>query len=219
MDVILLNRTSISALLIIAVSVWGASLWVLGIELTWDHVKPYSLTLATLTSAVWLFNSYLWRVWPVSLLCKRPDLNGTWRVVLQSSYVSPISGEIVPPTAGFAAVRQSFLKISIRLMTEESESFLVASSFDLQEDGTIYIYGVYQSDPGILFRKNAAITSKRTSHIHYGSFKYKVLGRPPIELNGHYWTDRGTNGSIRLSDRHLQIFDSYSHAGEKSCQR
>jgi SMODS-associating 2TM, beta-strand rich effector domain len=214
MDVILLSRTSISVLLIIAVSVWGAFLWLLGIELTWDHAKPYSLTLAALTSAIWIFNSYLWKVWPIRLLCKMPDLNGTWQAALQSSYVSPVSGEIVPPIVGFATVRQSFLKISIRLMTEESESFLVASSFDLQEDGTSYLYGVYQSDPGILFRKSGGFTGKRVSHIHYGSFKYKIVGRPSIELNGHYWTDRGTNGSIRLFDRRLQIFDSYSHANE-----
>jgi len=139
------------------------------------------------------------------MFCKRPNLNGTWRVTLQSSYVDTETSEQVPAIPGFAAIRQTFTSLSIRLMTEQAESFLVTNSFDLHNDGTTYIYGVYQSDPDILLRSSV-------SEIHYGSFKYKVLGKPPLELKGHYWTDRGTNGSIRFFDRRDKLFDSFSHA-------
>ncbi|MBC2858364.1 hypothetical protein H7H34_04875 [Stappia sp. 28M-7] len=199
------NRLSVSTLLIIATMVWGVSLWILGIELTWDHAKPYSLTVVVLTSAVWVFDRYLWKIWPVSVFCKRPNLNGTWQATLQSSYADPETAKKAHPIEGYAAIRQTFSSMSIRLMTEQAESFLVASDFNLHNDGTAYIYGVYQSDPNILLRSNV-------SEIHYGSFKYKVVGKPPFELNGHYWTDRNTNGSIILSNRRDKIFDSYSHA-------
>lgn len=109
--------------------------------------------------------------------------------------------------SGYASIRQSFTFISIRLMTEQSESFLVASSFDVQVDGTTYIYGVYQSDPSILLRS-------KVSEIHYGSFKYKVVGKPLVALNGHYWTDRNTNGSIKLTQQTQGNFDSYDLAKE-----
>lgn len=201
----MLTRTSISVLLIIAVVVWGVFLWGLGIELTWEHAKPYSLTLATLTSAWWLFNKYLWKYWPGNWFVSQPDLNGTWRVELQSSFIDPATGKGVEPVAGYAAIRQTFSSLSIRLMTEQSESTLVASSFDIHVDQTTYIYGAYQSDPSILLRSNV-------SEIHYGSFRYKVVGQPPIELNGHYWTDRNTNGSICLSERSRKYFDSFKLA-------
>lgn len=199
------TRASISTFLVIAVAVWAVFLWLLGINLTWDYAKPYSLTLLALTSAWWLFDNHLWKNWPCRKFAKLPDLNGTWRVELHSTYTDPSTGQQSPPTEGYAAIRQSFSALSIRLMTEQSESFLVASSIERQSDGTNYVYGVYQSDPSIIFRG-------RVSEIHYGSFKYKVIGNPALEMAGHYWTDRNTNGSIKLEDRVATYFDSYASA-------
>lgn len=201
----LLNRTTVSILLIIALAVWGGFLWLLGIELTWDHLQPYSFTLATITSCLWLFDRYIWRIWPIHKFVQRPDLNGTWRVSLQSSYRVPGSEEPVAAVNGFAVIRQTFSSMSMRLMTEQAESFLVASSFDIHSDGTTFVYGAYQSDPSIHLRSGI-------SEIHYGSFRYKVIGRPPNQISGHYWTDRNTNGSISLSDRKKIFFDGYIEA-------
>ena len=144
-------------------------------------------------------------MWPVHKFVRRPDLNGTWRVSLQSSYKAPGSEEPVAAVDGLAVIRQTFSSMSIRLMTEQAESFLVASSFDIQTDGTTFVYGAYQSDPSIHLRSGI-------SEIHYGSFRYKVIGRPPTQLSGHYWTDRNTNGSITLADRRYVYFDGYKDA-------
>jgi hypothetical protein len=201
----LLNRTPVSILLVIAIAVWGGFLWLLGIDLTWEHAQPYSLTLAALTSCLWLFDQYIWKVRLVQKLVRRPDLNGTWRVTLQSSYKENGSGELAAEVVGFAVIRQTFSSMSIRLMTEQSESFLVASSFDVQPDGTTYVYGAYQSDPSIHLRSGI-------SEIHYGSFRYKVIGRPPSRIDGHYWTDRNTTGSISLVDRKSLFFDNFNEA-------
>ena len=134
-----------------------------------------------------------------------PDLNGTWSVEIRSSYEDPITGEKKHPVRGYAAVKQTFSKLSIRLMTEEAESFLLASSFDIKDDGATYVYGIYQSDPSIHLRG-------KVSEIHYGSFKYKAVGVPALELVGHYWTDRNTTGSIVMRDRIVGYFDSYDSA-------
>lgn len=200
----MLTRTSISALLLVAVVVWSAFLLVLGIQLTWDHAKPFSLTLAALTTSWWLFNKHLWNRWPCTMFGNPPDLNGTWRVELKSSYKNP-AGDAVRLASAYAVVRQTYSTFSIRLMTEESESHLVASSIEQNSDGTTHIYGVYQSDPSILLRS-------KVSEIHYGSFKYKVVGAPPSEMIGHYWTDRGTNGSIRFYERAAAWHDSFGSA-------
>ncbi|TBB79480.1 hypothetical protein ELH38_37950 [Rhizobium ruizarguesonis] len=87
----------------------------------------------------------------------------------------------------------------------EHESFLVASSFDINDDGTTYLYGVYQGVPSISDRKEVTA-------IHYGSFRYKVIGSPVTGLKGHYWTDREKGGSIELFDRRSELFDSFASA-------
>lgn len=185
---------------------WGAFLWVLGIQLTWEHVKPYSLTLAVLTGGWNLFDKYLWRFRPCSFFVRTPDLNGMWKATLKSTYRDPDTGEAKGPIDGYVAVRQTFTSLSIRLMTAgDHESFLVANSFNINDDGIIYVYGVYQGVPNITDRKEA-------SAIHYGSFRYKVIGSPVDRLIGHYWTDRGTSGSIELSDRREKLFDSFESA-------
>jgi len=207
----LLTRVSISTLLIIAVTVWGVFLWFLGIELSWDHAKPYTFTLGFLTALVWLFDKYLWQFGFFSFLDTRPSLQGTWRVELNSTYRNPNNGEPSKTVEAFAVIRQTYSMLSIRIMSEESESFLVASRVEKNEDGTFYIYGVYQSDPKIHKRGQAAQHGK-VSEIHYGSFKYKLIGTPVEQIDGHYWTDRHTNGSIKFVDRRKALFDSYEKA-------
>ncbi|MDX0518896.1 hypothetical protein GOL81_30730 [Sinorhizobium medicae] len=200
------TRSSISLLLIIAVVTWGAFLWILGIQLTWEHAKPYSLTLAVLTGGWSLFNKYLWRMWPCKLFVRRPNLNGTWKAELRSTYRDPATGEPRGLIDAYVAIRQTFTSLSVRLLTAgDHESFLVASSFDINADGTTYVYGVYQGVPSISDRK-------AVSAIHYGSFRYKAIGSPVTGLSGHYWTDRETGGSIDLSDRQPELFDSFASA-------
>jgi len=75
----------------------------------------------------------------------------------------------------------------------------------LIDDGTTYVYGVYQSDPNIHLRG-------KVSEIHYGRFKYKIVGSPIVNLIGHYWTDRNTTGSIILRDKVSSYFSSYDSA-------
>jgi hypothetical protein len=177
----------------------------LGIDLTWEHAKPYSLTLFVLTTGWALFDKFLWRLWPLNRFIQTPNLNGTWLAEMQSSYEDPITKEKKGPIYGYVAVKQTFSKLSIRLMTAETESFLLASRFDIKDDGTTYVYGVYQSDPSIHLRG-------KVSEIHYGSFKYKIVGSPILNLIGHYWTDRNTTGSIILRDKVTPYFGSYDSA-------
>ncbi|AMA59927.1 hypothetical protein [Bradyrhizobium sp. CCGE-LA001] len=57
-------------------------------------------------------------------------------------------------------------------------------------DGVYEVIGVYQSDPDMLARGTQ-------TEIHYGAFRYRVIGTPPKRMNGHYWTDRNTQGSAQ----------------------
>lgn len=201
----MLNRASLSILVVIITAVWGAGLLALGIPLTWDHAKPYTFTVTTIALLLWLFDTYLWRWEPFRRLVKTPDIQGTWRVELCSTYEDPITSERKSSLVGYVSVRQRFSKLSLRLMTIESSSHLITHSFLFPGDQAVELTGVYQSDPSIHLRGSV-------SEIHYGAFKVRVSGYPVDRIEGHYWTDRNTTGSIQYLERRLEICDRYDSA-------
>lgn len=128
----MLTRLHISSFIALTIGVWLLALWAQGMPvLSAEFVKPFSLVVGAITLVVTLFNKYLWplkifRGWYV----KRPDLRGTWKVELKSSWINPETGEGIAPIIGYAVIRQTLTSLSFRLMTKESRSVLVAYSID-----------------------------------------------------------------------------------------
>jgi len=204
----MLTRLHISSFVGLTIGVWLLALWIQGMPvLSAEFVKPFGVVVGLISLFVTIFNKYIWswrifRGWYV----KRPDLRGTWKVELQSSWVDPDTGEQVDPIIGYASVRQSLTFLSLRLMTKESRSVLVAHSIEQQEDDDLFkLVAVYRNEPQI------ELQGVR-SEIHHGSFALEVHGTPPYELQGHYWTDRATRGSMKLKERVKKIYDTYEHA-------
>jgi hypothetical protein len=188
------TRISISSTIILAALVWAASLWFFGVDLAWEYTKPFSFTVVVVTSILTAFDRWLWRWPPCRWLHDVPDINGNWKVELHSSYMDPQTGQRSDPVEGTAIIRQTFSDRSIRLDTERNKSFLLAERLVRHGDGAYEVIGVYQSDPDIHLRGGV-------SEIHYGAFRYSIAGNPPAEMRGHYWTDRNTAGSIRLTKK------------------
>jgi hypothetical protein len=186
------TRISIAATIVLAAAVWGASLWFFGVNLAWEYTKPFSFTLAAVTAILTAFDLWLWCRWPCRWFHSMPYIGGIWKAELHSSYVDPNTGARSDPVTGTAIIAQTFSSISIRLKTDSARSFLIAERLVGHSDGAYDVIGVYQSDPEIHLRGSV-------SEIHYGAFRYHIAGNPPTELKGHYWTDRNTSGSIRLT--------------------
>lgn len=204
----MLTRIHICTFIGLTIAVWLLALWIQGMPvLSADFVKPFGIVVGVITVFVAIFNKYMWswrvfRGWYV----KRPDLRGTWRVELKSSWVNPETGEETAPIYGYAVIRQSLTFLSFRLMTEESRSVLVAHSIDQQENDDLFkLVGVYRNEPKI---EHQGVRSE----IHHGSFALEVHGAPVYELEGHYWTDRATKGGMKLSGRVKKLHDTYEQA-------
>jgi hypothetical protein len=90
-------------------------------------------------------------------------------------------------------------------MTPESDSWLVANKVVLSDDGVFQVAGVYINKPQLHLRGGR-------SEIHYGAILLDIHGEPPTELRGHYWTDRQTRGSLRLSERRTEALPTYETA-------
>jgi len=204
----MLTRLHISSFIGLTIAVWLLALWIQGMPvLSAAFVKPFGTVVGVISVVVTVFNKYLWS-WKIfkGWYVKRPDLRGTWKVELQSNWVNPNSGEAIPSINGYAVIRQSLTSLSFRLMTKESRSVLVAYSIEQQEDDDLFkLVGVYRNEPKIELQG-------LRSEIHHGSFALEIHGSPVYELQGHYWTDRGTKGSMKLSAKVNTLYDTFEQA-------
>ncbi|ARP38302.1 hypothetical protein [Vibrio syngnathi] len=207
----MLTRLHISSFIGLTIAVWLVALWFQGMPvLSIEFLKPFGIVVGSISAFVALFNKYMWS-WKLinGWYVKRPDLRGTWKVEMQSNWVNPVTNETIPTIYGYAVVRQTLTSLSLRLMTEESKSVLIAHSIEPQEDGELFKFvGVYRNEPKIELQGTR-------SEIHHGSFSLEVHGMPAYALEGHYWTDRGTKGSIKFVDRALKYCDNYEQASNE----
>ena len=184
------------------------ALWFQGMSvLNAEFIKPFSTVVGIIAIFVTLFNKYIWS-WKIfkGWYVKRPDIRGTWKLEMQSNWINPETNEEVETVYGYAVVRQTLTFLSVRIMTNESRSVLVAHSIERQEDDDLFkLVGVYRNEPKI------ELQGKR-SEIHHGSFALEVHGSPVYELDGHYWTDRATRGSMKLTNRSKTLYDTYNQA-------
>jgi hypothetical protein len=134
----------------------------------------------------WIFNRYAW-AWHVRSArpSKIPDLRGTWAGVVHSSH----DNRDTPVTV---YIRQTWLRISVRLESERSASASVMAALNTDEapaeQGLNY---EYLNEP--------VATALPTMHIHRGTAHLRV-SPDGTTLEGNYYSgrDRTNVGTIRL---------------------
>lgn len=204
------SRLQISIILGIAVIAWFVVLLVQGTQVSWEHLAPFSTVVGVLVILSLVVEHYLWRQsWLQKWFISMPDLRGTWKVVIQSDWVKPESGETVPPIKCFMGVKQSMSSLKMHLMTPESESWFVAYNIEYALSGHGYqISAVYTNKPNVNLRNDR-------SSMHLGALVLETHGESeivPESMNGEYWTDRKTTGMIVLSDRDKRLFTRFEDA-------
>lgn len=150
------------------------------------------------------FDKFLWKL-PVinNYLAKRPVLRGTWKGKFESDYEYPETGEREGPTEAYLTIRQTYSSIYLRFTTARSYSDSMACELRAKRDGRYEIYAVYENTPPLLARKESAV--------HRGGLILEVIGEPAHALKGSYWTDRMTQGDLKLdgySEKEHDDFDS-----------
>ncbi|MBI4305606.1 MAG: hypothetical protein HY678_04740 [Chloroflexi bacterium] len=195
----------LSTILLVAAVVWGGLLIVDGVVVSIEWLRHLPIVTGVLLLLLAAFDVLLWRV-PVlhPWFVRRPVVHGTWRVSIRSTWTDPNSGQQIAPIEGFMSIWQTFSRLSLRLMTDESRSEFLGAEILRSEDGTYRIVGVYRNEPRVSVRHR--------SPIHNGGLAMQVLGAPPSCLEGHYWTDRGSAGELVLSDRRRKLVHSMAEA-------
>jgi SMODS-associating 2TM, beta-strand rich effector domain len=195
----------LSVLIALAAAIWAASLILGGVALPPGLLRPFSTVTGVLGLLLLAFDKYLWRIpflhpWFIEM----PNIRGVWKAEIRSNWVNPETGQRIGPIGGFMVIRQTYSSISMRLINRESASKLLAARILSEPDGLFCVTGVYSNEPKHSIRGR--------SPIHYGSLLLNIRSNPPTSLDGHYWTDRGTQGELRLTERRNAFPEDYDAA-------
>jgi hypothetical protein len=201
----MLNRLHLSVILLLAAGIWGTMLVVDGVAVSGTWFRPFSTVVGLLLLLLVAFDLWAWRLRVLrGWFVPRPDIRGTWCVELHSDWKDPTTKDVVAPIAAYLVIRQTFSTLSLRMLTPESSSELVAAEINKAADGTYRLAAVYRNEPKLSVRDR--------SPIHYGAIVLDVQGDPVKDLVGYYWTDRSTRGELRSVAQHATIASSFDEA-------
>ena len=205
-----LERLHITAFVVIAALIWLIVLLWQGTPVSWVHARPFSIVISSLVGLGLLLEIVLWRQpWLHGWFVKRPDLRGTWRVELQSSYVRSDTDERVPTIVCYMGVKQTLSMLQMHLMTPESDSWFIADHVRPSPSGNGFqVIGVYTNEPNIHLR------DERISEMHQGAIIVETHGSSlrPTTLTAKYWTDRKTTGTMEFTARVDTVYTRFVDA-------
>jgi len=146
------------------------------------------------------FAAWLWR-WKRlhSWLIPFPDLNGTWQGYIQTNW-KDAEGKTHGPIPAILTIKQSFGRISCVMRTAEMESESYLEGFWIDKDVQVKrLCYSYTSRP------KTALRDRSTPHD--GTMLFNIIGKPVKKLEGEYWTQRQTTGTVTLTFRTKELLD------------
>jgi hypothetical protein len=161
----------------------------------WSALSIAYKTIPLVLIVIGFFVGYAWR-WKIFYrwLVPFPNLNGTWQGTLQTTWTDPETGNIPGPLPVILTIRQSFIRVSCVMRSEESTSHSCLADFWLDEDEQVrrlgYTYDAFPSP--VVAHKSPA---------HRGAIIFELIGSPVHKLKGSYWTSRKTTGEADLEFR------------------
>ena len=199
----MISRLHLSVIVGIAAAIWALLLIADGVAVDVTWLRPFSGVIGAMVLVLLTFEQWAWRwKWLHPWFVGKPDIQGTWRGELVSLWRDPTTGAGRPPIEVYLVVKQTFSSIRVRLISGESHSDCLVVSICEDAGGTQSLVGTYLNTPKILRRDG--------SPIHHGGMVLRILSSDRTVLDGDYWTDRGTKGSMRFekwNPRRLYDFD------------
>jgi hypothetical protein len=150
--------------------------------------------------AYFVFTAWLWR-WKhlQGWLVPFPDLNGTWQGHIQTNW-KDAQGDTPGPIPAILTIKQSFGRMSCVMRTAEMESHSYLEGFCIDKDAQVRrLCYSYTSRPKTTLRDR--------STPHDGTMLFNIIGKPVQKLEGEYWTQRQTSGTVTLIFRTRNLFD------------
>lgn len=167
-----------------------------------NGIKSISLGL-TVTTFFWTFYiSWGWKLPILNSIFYRPNLNGTWFGKLTSDWKDENDNTILPKDF-FIVIRQSFLRIHFTTFTDSYIGLSYSETFSLNKDKGL-------KTVAYLFRKD---TSQNNNEIlQEGATELRLIEANEKKLEGKYWSNMKTNGTISVKFICNSYVDSFFEA-------
>lgn len=165
-----------------------------------DFMRPIPKVVTADLLIVAVFMKWFWR-WKYlqGWLVPFPDLNGTWVGHIQTNW-KDAEGNVPGPIPTMLTIKQTFGRISCVMRTGEMESHSYLEGFCIDNEAQVRrLCYSYTSKP------KAALRSRSTPHD--GTMLFNIIGNPVSKLQGEYWTQRQTTGTITLTFRKKEVLD------------
>jgi hypothetical protein len=184
-----------------SVIVWGTALYIVGPEPSLAQFKPFGVTSSVVTVLAVGFIKVFWK-WKLlrGWIVKRPNLTGTWKAELVSSYKK---NGIPVIKIGYMVISQDLILLRLRLYTDQGHSYSLSQNIEEQENGVFRLASAYLNVP------DTSAQETEDSRIHHGAVLLSNIGYESETIQGVYWTERNTKGSIVLSDKKKKLVLSY----------
>jgi len=155
------------------------------------------------------FTKWAWR-WRIfkGWLVRIPDLQGTWRGSLISTWVDPSTSQRLPPIPALLVIKQTFSRIDCFIHTGESASYSTAAEINEDQSGSLYLNYNYTNRPKASVRVR--------SEIHDGASILKIIQIPQRSLEGEYWTSRKTTGEMKFEFESKVLAEKFTDTTEIS---
>ena len=165
-----------------------------------DFMRPLPKVVTIDLVLILFFMKWGWRWGKLQgWLVPFPDLNGTWEGELQTNW-KDAEGNSPGPIPVILSIHQSFLQISCVMRTGEMESHSYSEGFCIEKERQIRrLCYSYTSNPKVALRDR--------STPHDGTILFNIIGSPVQKLEGQYWTQRQTTGTVLLTFKTTEILD------------
>jgi hypothetical protein len=163
----------------------------------------YAKATVTATSAVTLlllaFDRWLWRYPPFRWAVRRPVLQGTWKMTQRTTY-EPRADETME---SYLVIHQTYSSIRVNGLYAISDSQSLSADFATDKSRCVVSY-IFRTDAHTMYR-----TGNPPSR---GAAALKVGRKPQLHLEGDYWMERGTRGSVKSVAHTSKTYDTFEAA-------
>lgn len=195
-------RAPVTSIVVAAIS-WTLVLSGNGWMIPLQYFQPLSVVAIVVPPLLLFFHLRAW-AWPgINLLVNRPDLSGTWKGVIQSTWPGNERDSGLGVIYAYLTISQTYTGLHLRLYTEQSRSGTFIAALTCEANGHYVLSALYRNQPRHLMRPH--------SSIHHGGLLLEVLGERFERLAGSYWTDRKTDGEMlftRVSRKRIRDFET-----------
>lgn len=173
--------------------------WATSGKLDTTYAKATVTATSAVTPLLLAFDRCLWRYPPSRWAVRRPVLQGIWKMTQRTTF-EPRADETME---SYLVIPQTYSSIRVNGLYAISDSQSLSADFAIDKSRCMLSY-IFRTDAHTMYR-----TGNPPSR---GAAVLKVGRKPQLHLEGDYWMERGTRGSVKSVAYTSRTYDTFEAA-------